>query len=427
MKDRQPTQPGRVKLTPENGTSPFYAIMEMADEPTEIGTPPTKAYLLQDETEFALFGNVANRTVNNAFMGVATELRVLRLLIAETASVTVTVKSTGGTPLSNVQVLGMFDESGVTCVTNASGVATGYVNSGSVTLQINGYADIVDYSETFTATAGETYNKQLNVTVRNFLAVTSSRSIKFSDNTDFIDVSVVGAGAGGSSGWASSRGSGAASGHGGCGGYITTRNNVSITANVSYPIIVGAGGTGGKYVGSTNTEPTSGGNSSAFGLTANGATAGTNSKMGSSQYDAAVGTFGSGNGLGGRGIVASYSSGRNTGNAGGNSSAIAYISFTETATLGAGGGSGAADTDTSPISSGGAGGSVGGGIGGGASRSGGVSTGKNGTNAEANTGSGGGGGCAYSGATSDGQESGQGNGGNGAAGMVGIRIHLKSA
>ena len=38
FKDRVPQKPGRVKITPENGT-PFYAIMERADEPIEVGTP----------------------------------------------------------------------------------------------------------------------------------------------------------------------------------------------------------------------------------------------------------------------------------------------------------------------------------------------------------------------------------------------------
>lgn len=37
--DRQPTKPGRIKLTPENGEAAFYATMERADEPTVNGTP----------------------------------------------------------------------------------------------------------------------------------------------------------------------------------------------------------------------------------------------------------------------------------------------------------------------------------------------------------------------------------------------------
>lgn len=64
MRDRQPTQPGRVKITPENGGEAFYAVMEMADEPTDLGTPPTKAYLLTDETA-GFYGKDANATVNN--------------------------------------------------------------------------------------------------------------------------------------------------------------------------------------------------------------------------------------------------------------------------------------------------------------------------------------------------------------------------
>ncbi len=36
--DRVPQKPGRVKITPENGTA-YYATMERADEPVVEGTP----------------------------------------------------------------------------------------------------------------------------------------------------------------------------------------------------------------------------------------------------------------------------------------------------------------------------------------------------------------------------------------------------
>lgn len=55
MKDRIPTKPGRVLITPEGGGAPYYATVTMADEPTEQGTPPTKANLLKDATA-ALYG-----------------------------------------------------------------------------------------------------------------------------------------------------------------------------------------------------------------------------------------------------------------------------------------------------------------------------------------------------------------------------------
>lgn len=70
MKDRQPTRPGRVKITPESGEA-FYAVMEMADEPTEVGTPPTKANLLKDTTA-ALFGGDENMVPDDALVALKT-------------------------------------------------------------------------------------------------------------------------------------------------------------------------------------------------------------------------------------------------------------------------------------------------------------------------------------------------------------------
>ena len=49
MKDRVPTYPGRVKLTPVEGQENTYD-MTRADQPTQAGTPLNKATLLKDET-----------------------------------------------------------------------------------------------------------------------------------------------------------------------------------------------------------------------------------------------------------------------------------------------------------------------------------------------------------------------------------------
>ena len=138
MKDRQPTQPGRVKITPENGDA-FFAVMEMADEPLEMGTPPIKENLLRDETESALFGSARDRTVNDAFFGIASKLK---LISADMASITLTVKSASGNPLSGVIINGAYDENGSALITGSDGTATGYVSEGSVTLSVSGYADI---------------------------------------------------------------------------------------------------------------------------------------------------------------------------------------------------------------------------------------------------------------------------------------------
>lgn len=52
MQDRVPTpgQEGRALITPEDGSTPFYAKVEMADNPTQSGTPLIKANLLSDDT-----------------------------------------------------------------------------------------------------------------------------------------------------------------------------------------------------------------------------------------------------------------------------------------------------------------------------------------------------------------------------------------
>ena len=68
MQDRIPTMPGRVKLTKEGTSSPEYFYMEMADEPAagNEGTPLDKAHLLTDTTEQLIFGDVEERSVNEA-------------------------------------------------------------------------------------------------------------------------------------------------------------------------------------------------------------------------------------------------------------------------------------------------------------------------------------------------------------------------
>lgn len=69
MEDRIPTpgQDGRVLITPENGSAPFYATIAMADNPTNPGTPLNKQTFLQDSTEILLFGDAGNRTVDDVF------------------------------------------------------------------------------------------------------------------------------------------------------------------------------------------------------------------------------------------------------------------------------------------------------------------------------------------------------------------------
>lgn len=54
MTDRQPQYPGRVLITPEDGLTPYYATLALADEPLVDGTPLNKANLLSDSAASAV-------------------------------------------------------------------------------------------------------------------------------------------------------------------------------------------------------------------------------------------------------------------------------------------------------------------------------------------------------------------------------------
>lgn len=75
MQDRIPTpgQEGRVLITPENGSAPFYAKVEMADNPTQDGTPYNKQAVLQDSTA-ALFGLDNTAVPNDIFQWIYNKL-----------------------------------------------------------------------------------------------------------------------------------------------------------------------------------------------------------------------------------------------------------------------------------------------------------------------------------------------------------------
>ncbi len=98
MKDRIPTKPGRVLLTPEDGSTPFYATITRADEPTQEGTPLNKANLLSDETEKSIWDVAQGRTVNDALKMLAD------VAYGRVASLTLTINDTDGNPIPDVTV-----------------------------------------------------------------------------------------------------------------------------------------------------------------------------------------------------------------------------------------------------------------------------------------------------------------------------------
>ena len=88
MKDRASLYPGRVKLTPVSGQENTYDMVR-ADEPTQEGTPLSKATFLKDVTA-ALFGGDGTMLPDDVF-------RIIHEMFLESLSVeTGTYEGTGG-------------------------------------------------------------------------------------------------------------------------------------------------------------------------------------------------------------------------------------------------------------------------------------------------------------------------------------------
>lgn len=350
---------------------------------------------------------------------------VISMIKLNKGGINLTVLSSGGNPVPGVRVSGILDANGNELETDSNGKLTGYMNEGSVTLKITGYADIADYSETITVVKGNIINKTITVTIHNFLKITSSKSVKFSGNVNTVDVTVVGGGGGGSSSANNNQGV-QTGGNGGGGGYCVLQTNVSVQNNQSYNAIIGAGGKGGvKVSGAMATGQTGkdGGQSSFMGvIAAGGKGGGSNTTVNSSvQRAGAAG----GNGNGG---LACYRTGQFgseiSGSKGGAGTVEGYISFSEKALFGGGGGGGMGGYNQNGGSSsnpGYAGGSPYGAAGGAMT----TSSECNGRGARANTGGGGGGAGMES--NYDGEPPANANGGSGGSGIVTIRMHLKNA
>lgn len=121
MQDRVSTTPGRMLITPENGQPAFYATIEMADNPTVVGTPLNKASLLTDATA-ALFGLGPNAVPDD--------------VLEKARSLITAAQNTANTAMSkfNLSKIGTADVSGMTAN-----------NTGSITLsgRIRNYAEIL--------------------------------------------------------------------------------------------------------------------------------------------------------------------------------------------------------------------------------------------------------------------------------------------
>lgn len=373
MTDRQPTYPGRVLITPENGEA-YYATLERADEPTEAGTPLNKQTLLQDQTEIELFGDADNRTVNDALYYITMRQN---MIIKDKALLHVTVQDGDGNPCTYVPVTGLSNADGSTALTGADGVANGYVDAGSRTVQINHVVDLTNVSQSGVYEAGTEYYLTLTPARRNFMQYTASEEVYFSGEVASADVSVVSGGENGGNG--SFSGTRDTSGKGGNTGTSVIEYGVSVTPGAAEQVIVGGAGGTSSFLGISASPAPSGG----------GASVSADIKEGNSVP-------------GNPGQAVSYQY---------------FASYTDMASCGGNGGSGAAYGLKSPSAAGGTGSAPFGGNGGLVNGSSGNHT--QGGNATGYGGAGGGG-AGFSAATTT-----EMRGGTGFQGIVTTRIHFK--
>jgi hypothetical protein len=73
MRDRAPTKPNRYAVYDDAHNFLRYEYHERADEPTQLGTALSKANLLSDATENAIWGSTGNRTVDAALSRLKTD------------------------------------------------------------------------------------------------------------------------------------------------------------------------------------------------------------------------------------------------------------------------------------------------------------------------------------------------------------------
>lgn len=232
------------------------------------------------------------------------------------ARVNITIKDQRGKAISGVYVDNVVFDDGTPAKTNSSGIINGLVKEGTVELKIVGYADIIDFSKTFTFVKGETYNETLTVTTRNFIKITTSRQVRFSGATDHIDYSLTGGGAGGGKGYGKSGSTQRNGGDGGNGGTTIINRSPALSVATYYKVSIGAGGKGA--VNDVNVPGKNGGTSTFMNTSA----------PGGQGKGGAKGAFYNSDG----GIIKPSQSGKD--------GSQGFSSFTETVLYGGGGGGG---------------------------------------------------------------------------------------
>lgn len=191
-------------------------------------------------------------------------------------NVQVKVVDPNGNPIQGARVTGLYG----TPTTASDGTAHGVLQTNPISIS-SPYIDLKDQTADASGYVGS-FNA-LIVTLpivgeNSITRITSSKTVKFSKAVKTVDVCCVGGGGGGSGGSGHNGRNGSSSyvqnsfiGKGGAGGNIVNSYNISVTADTSYAISVGAGGVGSdtliydaSYYGEEKHNPGGQGGSTTF-------------------------------------------------------------------------------------------------------------------------------------------------------------------
>lgn len=329
-------------------------------------------------------------------------------------NVQVKVVDPNGNPIQGARVTGLYG----TPTTASDGTAHGVLQTNPISIS-SPYIDLKDQTADASGYVGSFNALVVTLPIvgeNSITRITSSKTVKFSKAVKTVDVCCVGGGGGGSGGSGHHGRNGSTSyiqrsftGKGGAGGNIVSSYNISVTANTSYAISVGAGGVGSdtllydaSYYGEEKHNPGGQGGST---------------------------TFLSVTATGGGGATSTSGAGTSSNGGNGGSGNATGTEFNDGSTYYSGGGANAGspvyESGRPTIISGPVGGSPYGGYGGYTDNSGsssqthGVAGG-----AGRGAGGGGGGGNAYTSGDSSSAFDYMTKGGNGASGLVAIRFHF---
>ena len=192
-------------------------------------------------------------------------------------NVQVKVVDPNGNPIQGARITGLYG----TPTTASDGTAHGVLQTNPISIS-SPYIDLKDQTADASGYVGsfDALVVTLPIVGENSITrVTSSKTVKFSKAVKTVDVCCVGGGGGGSGGSGHhGRGGGSTqyvpasfTGKGGAGGNIVNSYNISVTANTSYAISVGAGGVGSNtliydasYYGEEKHNPGGQGGSTTF-------------------------------------------------------------------------------------------------------------------------------------------------------------------